>query len=223
MNTSDRELAETSSAPPSFLLQAGQTLVCLGDSITQNTQGYCAMIAALIAATYPDRGIRVINAGIGGHKVTDMLLRLDRDVLVHQPDWVTVSVGVNDVWHGMNKAGSGGVPLPEYRRHLETLVQRVRSSGAEVILLPPTVIGEDPASEGNRLLKPYRAAVREIAAAYRLRVAPTDIDLTTALAANVSQGGEPGKTLTTDGVHLRGPGDAVLAVAVLKALGFFAL
>jgi len=223
MNTSDGAIAENADASRSFLLQNGQTLVCLGDSITQNAHGYCAMIAALIAATYPERGIRVINAGISGHKVTDMLLRVDRDVLHHRPDWVTVSVGVNDVWHGMNTAGTGGVTLPEYRAHLDTLIQRVQSSGAQVVLLPPTVIGEDPASEGNQLLQPYRAAVRELAAAYRVRVAPTDIDLNNALAAKVAQGGEPGKTLTTDGVHLRGPGDAILAVAVLKALGFFAL
>lgn len=204
-----------------FLIQPGQTLVCLGDSITQNPVGYCAMIAALIAAAYPERGIRVVNAGISGNKIGDMLARLDRDVLAHKPDWVTVSVGVNDVWHGLGPDRNSGTPLPEYRAGLETLVDRLIAAGARIVLLPPTVIGENPESEGNRLLKGYRAALREIAAARGLRVAPTDTDLEAALAASVAQSGEPGKTLTTDGVHLRPPGDAVLAAAVLKTLRFF--
>jgi hypothetical protein len=55
-----------------FAVGQNQTLVCLGDSITQNSVGYCPMIAALIAASYPERNIRVINAGIGGHKITDL-------------------------------------------------------------------------------------------------------------------------------------------------------
>lgn len=210
-------------APTDFLIGPNQTLVCLGDSITQNSVGYCPMIAALIAASYPERSITVVNAGIGGNKIPDMLARLERDVLAHRPDWVTVSVGVNDVWHGLANNGRGGVPLDDYRVGVAELVDRLRAAGAEVVLLPPTVIGEDPASEGNLQLEGYRAAVRAIAAERGLRVAPTDTDLQTALAAHLTiVGGEPGKTLTSDGVHLRPAGDAVLAVAVLKTLGFFA-
>ena len=74
------------------------------------------MIAALIAASYPTRNIRVVNAGIGGNKIHDLLGRLDRDVLVHKPDWVTVSIGINDVWHGLaDNGGRGGVSIETYR------------------------------------------------------------------------------------------------------------
>ncbi len=40
----------------SFLMEQGQTLVCLGDSITQADPGYVSLMAALIAAKYPERG-----------------------------------------------------------------------------------------------------------------------------------------------------------------------
>jgi lysophospholipase L1-like esterase len=185
MNNAD-DAGALPSNPRSFLLKSGQTLVCLGDSITQNAQGYCAMLAVLIAATYPERGIRVINAGIGGHKIPDMLARLDRDVLSHQPNWVTVSVGVNDVWHGLQQWGSGGVSLDDYKAGLETLVDRLLAAGAKVLLLPPTVIGEDPQSEGNVLLRQYRAAMREVGNSRKVLVAPTDVDLDRALSANVA-------------------------------------
>jgi lysophospholipase L1-like esterase len=216
----------TAASPPhftDFAIGENQTLVCLGDSITQNSVGYCPMIAALIAASYPERNIHVVNAGIGGNKISDLLARLDRDVLAHNPDWVTVSIGINDVWHGLADGGRSGVPLSVYREGLAELVDRLLAAGANVVLLPPTVIGENPASEGNTALVDYRAAVHAIAASRGIPVAPTDTDLDTALAANLKiVGGEPGKTLTSDGVHLRPAGDAVMAVAVLKTLGFFA-
>ncbi|MBC8102277.1 MAG: SGNH/GDSL hydrolase family protein [Cytophagales bacterium] len=216
-------MSTVSNAPADgFKIGPNQTLVCLGDSITQNSVGYCPMIAALIAASYPDRNIRVVNAGIGGNKIPDLLARLDRDVLSHRPDWVTVSVGINDVWHGLNDGGKSGVPLGTYREGLAELTDRLVASGANVVLLPPTVIGEDLSSAGNVALRDYRAAVHAIAASRGLLIAPTDTDLDTALVANLpTVGGEPGKTLTSDGVHLRPAGDAVLAAAVLKTLGFF--
>lgn len=221
-------MVDTEKSGEGFLIGQGQTLVCLGDSITQNAAGYCAALAALIGAAYPERNVRVLNAGISGNKAPDMRARLESDVLAHDPDWVTVNVGINDVWHGLQDE-SRGTPLDVYRRDVEEIVTRLTAAGARVVLLPPTVIAEDPQSEGNRRLQDYRAAMRAVGNAHGALIAPTDIDFDAALAT-LGRGaltqprgalGEPGKTLTTDGVHLRGPGDAVMAVAVLKALRFF--
>jgi len=41
-----------------------------------------------------------IPAGISGHKSNDMLGGLQNDVLNKKPDWMTLSCGANDVWHG---------------------------------------------------------------------------------------------------------------------------
>ncbi|MBN8526974.1 MAG: hypothetical protein J0M02_16695, partial [Planctomycetes bacterium] len=38
----------------------------------------------------------VINAGIGGNTTTEMLARLQRDVLAHRPDLVVLMAGTND-------------------------------------------------------------------------------------------------------------------------------
>lgn len=202
-----------------FLIGQGQTLVCLGDSITQNPSGYCPLLAALIAAAYPERGIRVVNAGVSGDTIHELLDRFERDALAHRPDWVTINIGINDVWHALKNGRTGGVPLSHYRTGLGMLVDGLLEAGANVVLLPPTVIEEDPASEGNRRLAPYRAAMREIAEARGLLVAPTDIDFDIALAAGKQT--DPGYALTTDGVHLLPAGDAVMAIAVLKTLRFF--
>lgn len=214
--------AETSDAAGNFLIGSRQTLVCLGDSITENPAGYVSLLSSLITAAYPERAISVINAGVSGNKVGDMVARLERDVLAHRPDWVTLSVGINDVWHGMVPEWGPGTPLSQFGAGVGMIVDRLASQGARVVLLPPTVIGEDPQSEGNRRLGPYRAAMREIAENYRCLIAPTDIDFDIALAAGTFAAG-PEFSLTTDGVHLRPAGDAVVALAVLKTLRFFDL
>jgi lysophospholipase L1-like esterase len=110
----------------------------------QNPSGYCALLGALIAGAYPERAIRVINAGVGGNKVGDMVARLERDVLVHRPDWVTLSVGINDVWHGMVPEWGTGHALVAVRGGVGMLAERITRTGARLILLPPTVIEEDP-------------------------------------------------------------------------------
>ncbi len=111
------------------------------------------------------------------------------------------------------------MPLPEYRAGLEALADRLLAAGANVVLLPPTVIEENPQSEGNRRLAGYRAAMRDVGRARGVPVAPTDTDFDRALAAGKSA--DPGYSLTTDGVHMRPAGDAVMALAVLKTLNFF--
>ncbi len=215
---SDASNPLTTQTRDGFLVGESQTLVCLGDSITQNSVGYCSMLAALIAASYPERSIKVVNAGIGGNKIGDMLARVERDVLKHKPDWVTVNVGINDVWHGLGPNGKG-TSLANYKTGLAQLLDILLGAGAQVVLLPPTVIEENLASVGNLVLMDYRAAMRAIANEKNLRVAPTDIDIDAALKSSNPQG--RGTTLTTDGVHMAPAGDAVMACAVLKALQFW--
>ncbi|HLK58556.1 MAG TPA: SGNH/GDSL hydrolase family protein [Chthonomonadaceae bacterium] len=213
-----------------FLLYRNATLVCLGDSITQASDGYVRVMESLIHAAYPERNIRVINAGIGGNRVPDMLARLERDVIAHSPHVVTVNVGINDVWHGFSDIypegdGPNGIPLPAYEAQLGHLVDMLReSTDAEVILVEPTVIGEDVDNPENRLnakLDTYVAAMRRIAASRQALLAPTHDDFVRAVRAGQSV--NPAFRLTTDGVHLNPVGNHVMALTILATLGFAGL
>jgi len=93
-------------------LTKNQKLLFIGDSITDcgRTQpvgeglfealgrGYVAQVDALLGATYPQLGIRVVNMGTSGHTVRDLAARWERDVLAQRPDWLAVMIGINDVW-----------------------------------------------------------------------------------------------------------------------------
>lgn len=192
--------------------------MCLGDSITQAAEGYVSVMASLIAARYPERGIKIINAGIGGHKAPDLRARLARDVLAHRPDWVTVNVGINDVWHGLSSGGTGGVSVEEYEPTVEQIVRELHEARAQVVLVTTTVIEEDLTSEGNRRLTPYVAAMERVAQSLGARLAPAHADFLVTLGAG--QAADPNFRMTTDGVHLNAVGNARLALTILETLDF---
>jgi len=122
-------------APLTAARPGSPVVVFLGDSITSGHR-----LPADVA--FPSRlgqalGIPVINAGISGDTTEGGLSRLDRDVLAHHPQVVVVELGVNDVFAGW--------PRERTVANLRTTVQRIRATGARVILLHislPTMPGD---------------------------------------------------------------------------------
>ena len=84
-----------------LMVKEGDTLAFLGDSITQFGQqkpdGYVNLTIRALAEAGVE--VKAVKAGISGHKSDNMLARLNRDVLSKKPRWMTLSCGVNDVWH----------------------------------------------------------------------------------------------------------------------------
>lgn len=218
-----------------FRLGKNSTLVCLGDSITEAPTGYVTVMRNLIMAAYPERNVKVVNAGIGGNKVTDMLARLERDVIAHRPQCITINVGINDVWHSFREwnperaipdgSGTNGVPLEIYEPALAQMVDILReATDAEIVLLTPTVIGEEldnPDNRANARLEEYVAAMHRVADSRQTLLATTHEDFVMAIRAG--QSANPAFRLTTDGVHMNSVGDHVMALTVLATLGFAGL
>lgn len=134
------ELIPSKVAPTKPLLEFGEkpvTIVCLGDSVTgvyYHTGGrraYPEMLEVAIKLAVPKANVKVINAGISGQTTTEGLARLDRDVLMHRPDLVTIAFGLNDM---------GRMSEEQYRANLETLVARCRAANAAVVLCTPNAV-----------------------------------------------------------------------------------
>ena len=85
-------------------IKSGESIAFLGDSITaggaRGPAGYCQLVVRGLALAGVQA--KMLPAGVSGHKSNQMLARLQRDVLAKNPDWMTLSCGVNDVWHGKN-------------------------------------------------------------------------------------------------------------------------
>ena len=197
-------------------VKAGDKIAFLGDSITQQGNGGPGGYVQLVGSGLAANGVKVeiIGAGISGHKSNQMLERLDRDVLSKKPDWMTLSCGVNDVWHGAN-----GVPLEDYKKNITAIVDRAQAAGVKVVILTSTMIREDQATPENQKLVPYNDFLRALATEKKCLLADLNADMQAAIAAAAKAGPVKGNVLTSDGVHMAYPGNEMMAAGVLKGFG----
>lgn len=209
----------------SLLLKDRQQIVMLGDSLSEgeDPDGYVNTTRLILAELYPGKSIFIANAGKGGDTAVNMDDRLQRDVLRFKPDWVTISVGVNDINHGFSEhpAGDGpkGVPLPLFKETVRRLIRRIRGQGAKVALFSGTVIKEDLTSVENQKMEQYSAALREIAGETGCVLADTRNAFCDALRPTQKPGMSQSGVLTGDGVHLIPLGSWLMAKTLLTAWG----
>lgn len=211
-------------------LQGVHRIVCLGDSITQAGEGpggYVWLLRHHLAALYGPvdaGGIEVINAGISGHKSNDMLARYQHDVLDRKPDLVTISCGVNDVWHGFydnHPLGDGprGIPLEDYRKNIESMIEQAQKAGIRVVVLSTTVIHEELDSPENAKLVGYNAALRDLAHKHKALFVDYQKPFHELISTYRKETGARDLLLTVDGVHMNPLGNKVMAYTLLTGLG----
>jgi len=162
---------------PELPISSGQKIAFLGDSITQagaRPGGYCQLVIDGLKR----QGVEVtgVFAGISGHKSNQMLARLEKDVLSKNPDWMTLSCGVNDVWHGAR-----GVALEPYKTNITGIVDAAPAAGVKVMILTATMIKEDQAGDLNQKLLPYNEFLRELAPAKGCLLADLNAEMQTEL------------------------------------------
>jgi len=214
-------------------IKSGEKLAFLGDSITAAGWGNPGGYSKLVIAGLEANGIKAagIGAGISGHKSNQMLERLDHDVLGKKPDWMTLSCGVNDVWHG-----DKGVPLDDaqaaagkyelrqgepakgtYKANITAIVDKAQTAGVKVMLLTATVIGEELDNDNNKKLAACNNFLRALAKEKKCLLA----DLNAAFQQRIKAGrsAKPGRLLTSDGVHMNPDGDQLMASAILRVFG----
>ena len=167
-----------------MLFEKGQTLLLIGDSISDaerarpvgeglfNAWGrsYVADVGALLGCMYPELGLRVINMGISGNQVRDLEARWETDVMEHHPDWVSVLIGINDVWRQfdcpyMPETHFG---LKEYEETYERLIQRTLPTVQGMILMTPYFMEPNKADPMRARMDEYGAVVKKLADQYNL-------------------------------------------------------
>lgn len=208
--------AAPADSPKSLQVKEGDKIVAIGDSITAGG-GYLRDIDEVFAQQYPELKIqKVVNKGIGGQKAEDLIKRFQKDVVDQKPAFVTISIGINDVWHRLNAPHDDQV-LAKYKENVAKMVDLAQAAGIKVILIAPTVIQENATAEGNKRLTMYVAAEKEIAADKKCQFVDLHQMFLDALAKKPAD--VKGNWLTGDGVHMKPAGDAIMALGVLRALG----
>ncbi len=217
-------------AAAEILVKSGDRIAFLGDSITQAGWGQPAGYVRLVMEGLKANGVEAeaVPAGISGHKSDQMLARLEKDVLSKKPQWMTLSCGVNDVWHGAR-----GVPLDEemagsgsydanvdkrgtYKKNITEIIDRATAAGVRPVILTATVIKEDLDGDLNQKVAPYNEFLRGLAKEKQLPLA----DLNAMFQKAIKAANQPGtNVLTSDGVHMNPQGNQLMAVGVLQAFG----
>ncbi len=206
-------------------IEPSSTLVMIGDSITACQRdvsnpddlgtGYVSFVDGLLTACYPAHHIRVLNRGVPGDTVRDLRARWQADVLDLQPGWLSVCIGINDVWQQFDGKHEGQmhVTLAEYERTLGQLLTSARSMLKGLILLTPYFI-QSRGEAMRTMMDDYGAAVRRLAQRHAAIFVDTQSAFDRAVESTAVE------TLAWDRAHLNIPGHMILARAVLQSVGF---
>lgn len=139
-----------------MLFQHMDRIVFAGDSVTDmgsaNPVGeglfdnvgrsYVRIVENMLAVYYPEVFVRITNSGISGNTSRDLLARFDRDVVNLNPDWVSICIGINDVWRQFDSPAMPDTHvLPdEYERNLEEMILKVKGKVKGIFILTPYIM-----------------------------------------------------------------------------------
>ena len=211
-------------------IQTNSKLLMIGDSITdcgrtrpvadshsgELGNGYVGLIDGLLNATCPQQGIRVVNMGIGGDTVRDLKARWQTDVLDLQPDWLSILIGINDVWRHFDGLVpmDGLVSMAEYEHTLVELIDRTQPRLHELVLMTPYFVEPNRKEPMREMMDQYGDVVRRLAKKYGTVLVDTQVTFDTVLKYL-----QP-TALSSDRVHPNLTGHLILAHAFLQAIGY---
>ncbi len=120
-----------------------------GDSITDMERsrendgnrgiGYPTLVTALLGAQRPNE-FEFVNRGISGNRVIDLLARVKSDTIHLKPDYMSILIGINDVWHEfMNE---NGVDSEKYEMYYNIMIDQIKEAlpDIRIMILEPFVL-----------------------------------------------------------------------------------
>nr|VFJ60893.1 MAG: Lysophospholipase L1 [Candidatus Kentron sp. DK] len=208
-------------------LKNGQSILFTGDSITDCEraypvgadtglgEGYVAFVDSLLAARYPERYIRVFNTGINGNTIIDLGERWHRDVLRLAPDWLSVMIGINDVWRQFDSFyDPNPLTIDKYQDAYRRLLSEIRPSLKGLVLMTPYFIEPDRANHTRQLMDAYGEVVERLSREFDAVFVDVQAGFNHYLAHRSAH------SLTFDGAHTNKTGHMMIANAFLTAIGF---
>jgi len=194
-----------------------------GDSITDSERdrnsetdlgkGYANLVASKIGFENPLK-FEFINRGIGGSKAIDIYSRIKCDIINLQPDILSITVGVNDVWQDF--VLQNGLSVYKFRQIYSMLIEEVREAlpDIKIMLLEPFFM-EGTVTRGKMdkfaPIKEMAKTVRELCEKYNLRFITLQdkFDKATELA--------PPEYWSIDGIHPTCAGHELIKNEWIKA------
>ncbi len=97
--------------------------------------GYAMMAAADLGCEYPGE-LEFFNKGIGGNKITDLYARMKRDIFAIKPDYMSLMIGVNGVWH---RESNDGITPKRFEQLYRCIIEDVKEElpNIKIMLMAP--------------------------------------------------------------------------------------
>lgn len=195
-------------------------ILFFGDSITDCGRdrkeakslgnGYVKVLADKLRPIYPDMLLEIINKGVAGDEVGDLLLRLDEDVLAYKPDVVVIMIGINNVLHHFKNGKP--LDLKAFAADFETLLRKLKENVDTVIFLEPFLLPSPDKMRMRKLFDEELAIIKEIGMKYADEFVAYD-EMFNGLTGSISY-----LKYSLDGVHPTHRGSRLIADTAIKAI-----
>jgi acyl-CoA thioesterase-1 len=119
---------------------AGDTVMGVGDSFTDDLQSWLEIVRHLLEERRPQDGIRMVNMGLSAHTTAMVLRRFVPNVVAQEPDWIVCLLGGNDVTRIGPEPNKPQVSPEETAKNLQVM-RRIAEEQTEarwVWITPPT-------------------------------------------------------------------------------------
>lgn len=207
----------------------GERIVFLGNSITDGGR-YHSFIWLYYMTRFPNRDLRILNAGIGGNTALDMYKRLDGDVFSKNPTTLVVTFGMNDSgyleYNGDDGAKFGEEKYRETYENFKLMEERLKGlSDTKIVMMGGSPYDETAMIEGNISLKGKNDVMQRIVAFQKKSAEENNwefLDLNVPMTAinRKFQANAPGFTICgLDRIHPENDGHMVMAYLFLREQG----
>ncbi len=201
----------------------GQTVLFQGDSVTDCQRnrddissygnGYASKIVQIYETLFPENEIKFINKGISGNRVRDILDRYDSDIKDVAPDFISILIGINDVWRRYDR--NDPTSVEDFLNSYETLLKKIVSDfpNIKIMIIEPFLLhGGDDKDIWHEDFDPKLQVVRKLAMQYADYLLPAD-------GIMAREGCKFGpEALAADDVHPTQLGHSIIATEYLKLL-----
>ena len=177
--------------------------------------GYATVTAAMLGAKHQGK-LEFFNRGISGNRIVDVYARIKYDIINLKPDYLSILIGVNDVWHELEH--QNGISAEKFEKLYSMLIEEIKEElpDIKIYILEPFLTHGEAVDERWDIFRSEvekRAAVSKlIAEKYNLTFVPLQ-DKFDKACENV-----PCTYWTKEGVHPTAMGHGLIAEELIKAV-----
>ena len=200
---------------PKIVLFQGDSITDAGrsrDTDINPGYGYADMVTGALGLAYPYQ-FTCYNRGISGNRVVDLYARIRKDMIHLKPDYMSILIGINDVWHH-HAFEYVETTDEQFEANYRTVLDAVKSrTNARILMIQPFLLESvDPAKqELCEELSRKQAIVKRLADEYADAYLPLDEILH-------AMDEEDPSYYSADGVHPTPDGACCIGEAYLGAI-----